>query len=162
MNYQNSTDFNIYAPISGSLIALKELPDPLIAQGMLGLGLAIQAVSNELIAPVSGTLNYLDSGVVLITRKDGLQVLLQIGIDTAILKGAPFVLQKPQQTIVTTKSVLMMIDLKSFWVAHLKPIVILTLPNLSNATTDLRIKYRQVIVGDLLYYLAKNNYYTKK
>lgn len=155
MNYQNSTDFKIYAPISGTLIALKDLSDPLIAKGMLGLGLAIKAVSNKLLAPISGALSYLDSGVVLITRADGLQVLLQIGIDTAILKGAPFIYEKPKQTVVAATSVLMTIDLKAILAAHLEPVVVLTLPNLSKSTTDLRIKYRQVIAGDSLFYLAK-------
>ena len=49
----------IIAPLSGILVALESVPDPVFAQKMVGDGISLDPTSNELLAPVAGTITQL-------------------------------------------------------------------------------------------------------
>ena len=44
------------APISGPLVELEKVPDPVFAQKMVGDGISIDPTSNLLVAPCAGTI----------------------------------------------------------------------------------------------------------
>lgn len=82
----------LVAPLSGILVPLADVPDPVFAAAMVGDGLAIDPVSNVLVAPIKGEVIQLHpAGHALGLRsEDGLELLLHIGIDTVKLKGEGF------------------------------------------------------------------------
>ncbi|MBP0590258.1 phosphoenolpyruvate--protein phosphotransferase [Paraburkholderia sp. LEh10] len=80
------------APLSGVMVPLESVPDPVFAQKMVGDGVSIDPTSNELLAPLSGKVTQLHNAchAVTITDENGLQVLLHIGLDTVLLRGEGF------------------------------------------------------------------------
>jgi phosphoenolpyruvate-protein phosphotransferase len=85
-------DVTLYAPLSGPVLPIEEAPDPVFSQRLLGDGVAIEPVSETLLAPCDGTIVQLHrSGHALtIAAPGGAEVLLHIGIDTVSLGGRGF------------------------------------------------------------------------
>jgi len=82
----------IYAPMSGELIDLTELDDPVFSEKMVGDGIAIKPNENEVLSPVKGTIIQVfpTKHAVGIETKEGLEILIHLGIDTVELKGEGF------------------------------------------------------------------------
>lgn len=82
----------LLAPLSGVMVPLADVPDPVFARKLVGDGISIDPTSCELLAPVAGTVTQLHSAqhAVAVTSKEGVEVLLHLGLDTVMLKGAGF------------------------------------------------------------------------
>jgi multiphosphoryl transfer protein len=80
------------APLAGWVTRLDELVDPAFAQGLVGDGVAIDPISNELCAPCDGVVVSVHRARHACTlRADcGAELLLHIGIDTVELHGEGF------------------------------------------------------------------------
>lgn len=80
------------APLSGHIMPLEHVPDPVFAQKMAGDGLAIDPVSDILLAPCSGMVTQLHPAkhALTILNESGLEVMMHIGLDTVNLKGKGF------------------------------------------------------------------------
>lgn len=87
-----SKPLELLAPLSGVLLALDQVPDPVFASRMIGDGLCIDPTSQTLCAPLAGVVsNIQDTGhAVSITDDNGVQVLMHIGLDTVNLAGKGF------------------------------------------------------------------------
>jgi len=82
----------LLAPLSGVLLALDQVPDPVFSSRLIGDGLCIDPTSQTLCAPLAGVIsNIQDSGhAVSVTDDHGVQVLMHIGLDTVNLAGKGF------------------------------------------------------------------------
>ncbi|MDF3200603.1 phosphoenolpyruvate--protein phosphotransferase [Pseudomonas sp. 1912-s] len=82
----------LLAPLSGVLLALDQVPDPVFSSRLIGDGLCIDPTSQTLCAPLAGVIsNIQDSGhAVSVTDDNGVQVLMHIGLDTVNLAGQGF------------------------------------------------------------------------
>ncbi|WP_323987551.1 phosphoenolpyruvate--protein phosphotransferase [Pseudomonas canadensis] len=82
----------LLAPLSGVLLALDKVPDPVFSSRLIGDGLCIDPTSQTLCAPLAGVIsNIQDSGhAVSVTDDNGVQVLMHIGLDTVNLAGQGF------------------------------------------------------------------------
>jgi len=80
------------APLSGYLVPLEQVPDPVFAQKMVGDGISIDPTDHILYAPCDGEVIQLHPAnhAVTIRTPDGLEVLMHIGLDTVGLKGVGF------------------------------------------------------------------------
>ncbi len=78
--------------MTGWLMPLDEVPDPVFAQRMLGDGVAIDPTEGCLYAPCDGEVTVLQPTGHAITLRagDGVELLMHIGIDTVQLAGAGF------------------------------------------------------------------------
>jgi multiphosphoryl transfer protein len=87
-----ASDLRIIAPLAGILVPLDQVPDPVFAQKMVGDGISLDPVSNELLAPASGTVTQLHNAhhALTITTPEGIEVLVHIGLDTVMLRGDGF------------------------------------------------------------------------
>jgi phosphocarrier protein FPr/phosphocarrier protein len=87
-----ATQIEILAPLSGVLVPLESVPDPVFSQKMVGDGISIDPTSGDLLAPVAGIVTQLHRAnhALTITTEQGLEVLLHIGLDTVTLKGDGF------------------------------------------------------------------------
>lgn len=85
----------VLSPFTGRVVPLTEVPDPVFAGGLAGLGIAVEPAADQVVAPVSGRVVHLFPGghALGIESPEGLEVLLHIGIDTVALKGEGFALQ---------------------------------------------------------------------
>ena len=80
------------APLDGVILPLEQVPDPVFAQKMVGDGLSIDPLSALLIAPCAGTVTQLHRAghAVTLTTRQGIEVMMHIGLDTVALKGEGF------------------------------------------------------------------------
>ncbi|TDR81586.1 phosphoenolpyruvate--protein phosphotransferase [Paludibacterium purpuratum] len=119
------------APLSGMLLPLSAVPDPVFAEKMIGDGIAISPASNMLRAPCAGTITHIHSArhALTLTSDDGIEILMHIGLDTVDLKGQGFTTRVNQGDRVNAGDALIEFD-DAFLATHARslitPIVILT------------------------------------
>ncbi len=88
-------ELTLLAPLTGRVMPLEEVPDPVFSEGMVGKGLAIEVAAGgpaTLVAPCAGTVTLVHSaghGVGIVTP-EGLELLLHIGLDTVEMGGQGF------------------------------------------------------------------------
>lgn len=82
----------IPAPVAGEAVALSEVNDPTFAQGILGQGCAIKPKVGRVVAPVDATVSMMfETGhAVSLDTADGVELLIHVGLDTVMLKGAHY------------------------------------------------------------------------
>ncbi|MBK5552112.1 phosphoenolpyruvate--protein phosphotransferase [Pseudomonas sp. TH03] len=82
----------LLAPLSGVLMPLDQVPDPVFASRVIGDGLCIDPTSQTLCAPLAGVISNVQASghAVSITDDNGVQVLMHIGLDTVNLAGKGF------------------------------------------------------------------------
>jgi phosphocarrier protein FPr len=86
------TPLRLFAPLSGTIVPLVTVPDPVFSQKMMGEGIAIDPTTNVLLSPCAGKIIQLHPAhhAVSIETSNGAQILLHIGLDTVKLKGEGF------------------------------------------------------------------------
>ncbi|QDW51537.1 phosphoenolpyruvate--protein phosphotransferase [Burkholderia sp. KBS0801] len=82
----------LHAPLTGPIVALADVPDPVFSGGMFGDGIGIDPLAGKLVAPCAGVVSHLarTGHALTITTPQGAEVLLHIGIDTVELNGQGF------------------------------------------------------------------------
>jgi phosphocarrier protein FPr len=82
---------DLHAPLSGVVVPIERVPDPVFAQKLVGDGISIDPTSSTLVAPCDGTVIQLHScGHAITLDVNGVEVLMHIGLDTVTLKGEGF------------------------------------------------------------------------
>ncbi|MBK0003858.1 PTS N-acetyl glucosamine transporter subunit IIABC [Erwinia sp. S38] len=82
----------LVAPVSGTVVAIDQVPDEAFASKAVGDGLAIKPTSSTVVAPVSGTLVKIfntNHAFCLETVK-GAEIVVHMGLDTVALQGKGF------------------------------------------------------------------------
>lgn len=88
-----SVDENdILAPMTGTVLALEQVPDSTFASGLLGQGIAIIPSEGKVFAPFSAEVSSLfqTKHAIGLLSDSGIELLIHVGIDTVKLEGAPF------------------------------------------------------------------------
>lgn len=80
------------SPANGELIHLDKVNDPVFSQKLMGDGFAVKPSDNEIVAPIGGVIGtvFPTKHALMITSKNGLEIMLHLGIDTVELNGQPF------------------------------------------------------------------------
>lgn len=80
------------APVTGELVAMKDLSDAVFASGALGDGIGIKPAEATVVSPVDGTvITAMKTGHAYGLKTDnGVEVLVHIGVDTVKMKGEGF------------------------------------------------------------------------
>ncbi|MEP7159627.1 MAG: phosphoenolpyruvate--protein phosphotransferase [Dermatophilaceae bacterium] len=86
------TRITLAAPLTGIMVPIERIPDPVFALKMVGEGFSIDPLSDRLLAPIAGEVADLQpSGhAVTIRSAEGLEVLLHVGLDTVKMQGKGF------------------------------------------------------------------------
>ena len=79
-------EVSVLAPVTGHILSLASVQDPVFATGKMGPGFGIQPTTGQIVAPVSGrvTLVAATKHAIGIVTTAGLEVLIHLGIDTAV------------------------------------------------------------------------------
>lgn len=87
-----SQQLQLLAPLSGVLVPLDQVPDPVFSCRVIGDGLCIDPTTQTLCAPLAGVVSNVQASghAVSITDDHGVQVLMHIGLDTVNLAGQGF------------------------------------------------------------------------
>jgi PTS system, beta-glucoside-specific IIABC component len=83
---------DVLSPMSGTVLALSQVPDATFASGLLGHGAAIIPSDNNVIAPFAGEVASLfqTKHAIGLLSDSGIEVLIHVGIDTVKLDGKHF------------------------------------------------------------------------
>ncbi len=86
------TRIPLVAPLTGVMVPIEKVPDPVFAEKMVGEGVSIDPLSNRLLAPCDGEVIHLHPAAhaVTVRTEDELEVLLHIGLDTVKMRGEGF------------------------------------------------------------------------
>ena len=79
----------IASPLSGKVVALKDVPDQTFAEGVLGLGAAIEPDEGVVVAPADGVVGTMfdTHHAVGLVLDSGAELLIHVGINTVELEG---------------------------------------------------------------------------
>ena len=86
-------DGKIYAPLSGRIVPVEEVPDAVFAEKMVGDGIAIEPNGGDLIlAPIDGKVEKIfdTNHAFSIVTDSGIELFVHFGIDTVQLDGKGF------------------------------------------------------------------------
>jgi phosphocarrier protein len=90
--HNNNKELTLSAPLSGPVLTLAKVPDPVFASGAMGDGIAIDPLNDTLHAPCAGIVVHVArTGHAVTLRADnGAELLLHLGLDTVELQGEGF------------------------------------------------------------------------
>jgi glucose-specific phosphotransferase system IIA component len=84
--------FEILAPVTGKILPIEKVPDKVFAEKMVGDGIAIEPSEGKILSPVDGTVVTIfpTNHAIGLTTKEGMEILIHIGLDTVELEGKGF------------------------------------------------------------------------
>ena len=102
------------SPLTGEIVALSEVPDPVFASGAMGKGIAIQPTKGELLAPADGVIMtaFPTGHAIGMKTNDGVEILMHIGMDTVELEGDGFTLKVKEGQQVKQGDLLVQFDVE--------------------------------------------------
>ena len=90
---ENKTvEVEIYAPLSGEIVNIEDVPDVVFSEKIVGDGIAIRPTGNKIVAPVDGVIGKIfeTNHAFSMESKEGVELFVHFGIDTVELKGEGF------------------------------------------------------------------------
>lgn len=86
------SDNAILSPLTGKAVALESVPDATFAQGVLGLGAAIEPSEGKVVAPADGTVGTIfdTHHAIGLNLDNDAELLIHVGINTVELNGEGF------------------------------------------------------------------------
>ncbi|CCQ93592.1 Glucose-specific phosphotransferase enzyme IIA component [[Clostridium] ultunense Esp] len=90
--FKKNKPIDILSPMSGKIVPLEEVDDKAFSERRLGEGIAIKITDGKVIAPFDGeiTSTYKSNHCVVIRSKEGIELLIHVGLETIKLKGEGF------------------------------------------------------------------------
>ena len=90
---ENKTvEVEIYAPLSGEIVNIEDVPDVVFSEKIVGDGIAIRPTGNKIVAPDDGVIGKIfeTNHAFSMESKEGVELFVHFGIDTVELKGEGF------------------------------------------------------------------------
>lgn len=106
---------SLYAVVSGELISIDQVNDPVFSQKMMGDGFAILPTSGEIYSPIEGEVLsvFQTKHAIGFKMTNGLEILLHMGIDTVELNGGPFEIKIKEGAKVMKDTQVALVDLEA-------------------------------------------------
>lgn len=103
----------VYAPLTGEVTPLSEVPDQVFSEKMMGDGIAIKPSQGEVRAPFNGKVQMIfpTKHAIGLVSDSGLELLIHIGLDTVKLNGEGFTLHVEEGQEVKQGDLLINFDL---------------------------------------------------
>ncbi|PTI68974.1 glucose-specific PTS transporter subunit IIBC [Staphylococcus succinus] len=138
----SQSEIEVCSPGRGKLVPLSEVPDEVFAQKMMGDGVALIPEDGEIVAPFDGTVKTIfpTKHAIGLESKDGLELLIHIGIDTVKLEGKGFERMVATGDTIKKGQLLMKVDL-DYVQAHAPSIITpIVITNIENRTLKIESK----------------------
>lgn len=136
----------LVSPMSGELIDLDKVDDETFSSEVIGKGIAIKPYNGQVYAPedgiISATFDTLHA--IGITTKQGIEILIHIGIDTVKLEGNCFHEVAKKGDTVKKGDLLLKFDLEKMKGAGIDPTTMIVVTNSSEYLEILPVKEKEV------------------
>lgn len=132
----------IVSPVTGTVIDLADVPDPVFSSKAVGDGLRVEPVDDgAIVSPVDATVTMVagTGHAIGFKNESGLEVLLHLGVDTVELEGAPFDLNVRVGDTVKAGQSLGTMDLEAVRAAGKATTAIVVLTNTMTHLADLTV-----------------------
>lgn len=108
-----TVEVSFTAPLTGSVVPLEEVPDKVFAEKMMGDGVSIQPTDGNVLSPIDGEVVevFKTKHAIMLRSKEGIEVLIHMGLDTVKLQGEGFEIKVQNGTRVKTGDQLGFFDL---------------------------------------------------
>jgi len=89
---KKETLIDLIAPITGKVVKMEDVPDPVFSQKMMGDGMAIEPTEGVVVSPVHGEIVQIfpTNHAVGLRTQSGLEILIHIGMETVAMNGEGF------------------------------------------------------------------------
>lgn len=143
---------DVYAPVSGKMIALSESEDAVFSTGAMGEGVAVEPSDEKIVSPFSGEITVIaeTKHAIGMVTKDGLEVLLHLGIDTVELGGKPFKIFVNVGDKVKVGEQIASMNIGAINNARLMPTVMLVITNSNDKVETLCIDMKNCTAGEFV------------
>jgi sugar PTS system EIIA component len=86
------TSINVHSPLTGRMLDLEDVPDPVFSQKMMGDGIAVEPTEGKVVSPVNGEIIQVfpTKHAVGIKAENGAELLIHIGLETVSMNGEGF------------------------------------------------------------------------
>lgn len=150
--HEDVTEENFQAVADGKIQPITASSDEVFAKKTMGDGYLLTPTSNEIYAPVAGTINtvFPTKHALGITTTGGLEVLVHLGIDTVDLQGAPFEMQVSTGQTVRAGELLVKVDWDAVTAAGKATETIIAITNMDAVTDFSLTKTGQVAAKDVV------------
>ncbi|AVK64214.1 PTS beta-glucoside transporter subunit EIIBCA [Lactobacillus sp. CBA3606] len=147
----------LVAPVSGTNESLRQVHDQVFSAEIMGQGAAIIPISDQVLAPASGTVTvtYDSHHAYGIKTDAGAEILIHLGIDTVNLNGEHFTTKVQKGDHVQAGELLGTFDIAALTAAHYDPTVMLVITNTPAYANVERLKVDQVTAGNQLVALTQ-------
>lgn len=145
----------VSSPLAGKVVSLKETGDETFAAEILGKGVAIKPSEGKVYAPFDATVSSLMGHAIGLDGKNGIEMLIHIGIDTVKLEGKHYQSHCKEGQEVKTGDLLMEFDMESIQAEGYKtitPVIVTNSDDYESVDTLLDIN---VLVGEQLFTVNK-------
>lgn len=88
----SAKEVKIYAPLSGEIVNIEDVPDVVFSEKIVGDGIAVRPNGDMIVSPVNGTIGKIfeTNHAFSIESDEGVELFVHFGIDTVELKGEGF------------------------------------------------------------------------
>lgn len=110
-----NADVTLYAPVSGSLMPLGDVPDIVISEMVMGEGVAVVPESESVVAPCDGIISRLlpTKNAFAVRMENGLEVYVSFGVESMETQGEGFTVKMAIGDEVKKGDVVLIADLRT-------------------------------------------------
>lgn len=153
---KKSVEVEIYAPLSGEIVNIEDVPDVVFSEKIVGDGIAIRPKGNKIVAPIDGVIGKIfeTNHAFSMESKEGIELFVHFGIDTVELKGEGFTRIAQEGQAVKRGDTVIEFDLElleSKAKSVLTPVVVSNMDEISN----IEKKAGEVVAGESIVLVLK-------
>lgn len=119
------------SPVTGQLLPMEQVADPIFSQKTMGEGYGVVPIDGKIVSPVSGVFMLIaeTKHAIGIKTKEGIEVLIHMGIDTVDLNGIPFEINVSKGDEIQAGALLATVDLEKVKAAGKDTTIIVAITN---------------------------------
>lgn len=149
---KGNSQSEVFSPIKGIKVELKDLQDPVFSQEMMGKGVAIEPSVGQARSPINGTVAtvFKTKHAIGLRSDEGVEILIHVGLDTVQLGGKYFETFVKEGDKMAVGDLLVKFDINKIKEAGYQTVVPIVVTNTSDFADILSVGNESLAEGDSL------------